>query len=48
MAKNDVIELTAPSGRGYKTTDRAEADNFIRTAGYVEDKPKPAPKPADK
>lgn len=39
MAKN-VIELTAPSGNTYRTTDRAEADHFIRTAGYVEVKPK--------
>jgi len=45
MAQN-VIELTAPSGRNYRTPDRAEADNLIRTAGYAEVKPKT--KPADK
>ena len=45
MAQN-VIELTAPSGRSYLTPDRAEANNLIRSAGYVEVKPKPAPKPA--
>lgn len=36
MPGSDVITLTDPQGRTYRTSNRAEANNLIRTAGYRE------------
>lgn len=49
--KDDVIKLWTRDGREYQTSDKAEADQLVRTRGYSTSKPtarKAAEAPANK